>query len=118
MAADIGDAAGEGHARQTSATIERIAADFGDAAGESHARQTTAPREHPVADCGDAAGESHARKIAATRKRSISDFSHRYLIDSGWDDQDAGGFWVGTDDCQSCFIFCGLEFHEFKYLQF
>ena len=66
-------------------------ADGGDAAGEGHARQTSAPIERPVADVGEAAGEGHARQTIAIIERLVADGGDREVIDGGWDDQDAGG---------------------------
>ena len=73
-------------------------ADGRDAVGDGDARQTTAAIERPVADGGDAAGEGHARQTTAVPERTVADFSDREVIDSVWDVQEAGGFWVGAGD--------------------
>ena len=78
--------------------MERSVADVGDAAGEGDARQTSAPRERFVADGGEAAGEGHARQTTALVERPVADGGDREVIDGGWDDQDAGGLWVGAGD--------------------
>ena len=65
---------------------------------EGHARQTTAPRERTFAHGGDAAGEGHARQSTAPIERIVADGGDREVVDCAWDDQDAGGLWVGAGD--------------------
>ena len=88
----------EANALQSSATPERPVADGGDAVGEGYARQTSAPPEGQFADGGDAAGEGHGRQSTAMIERQFADGSDREVVDGGWDDQVAGGFWVGAGD--------------------
>ena len=95
---DGGDATGEGHARQSTAPLERHVADGSDTAGEGHTRQSTAITERTFADGGDAAGEGHARQTKAITERRVADGGDREVIDTVWDDQGAGGLWVGACD--------------------
>ena len=72
--------------------------DGGDATWEGHARQSTALIERHVADGGDAAGEGHARQTKGITERRVADGGDREVIDTVWDDQGAGGLWVGACD--------------------
>ena len=94
----------EANALQSSATPERPVADGGDAAGEGHGRQSSAPPERQFADGGDATGEGHGRQSTAMIERQFADGSDREVVDCGWDDQGAGGFWVGASDRDGCAV--------------
>ena len=66
--------------------MERIVADGGDAAGEGHARQSTAPIERPNADLGDAIGDRDARQSTARFERIVADGGDWQVVDCAWDD--------------------------------
>ena len=78
---------------------ERIVADGGDAAGEGHVRQTTAPLERTVADGSYAVGDRHARQTSAITERPVADGGDGKTVNCVRDDQITCWFRITTSDC-------------------